>query len=73
MSESDPDALADELEQQADDMARQSERLEGETKDVAQDWERKRADASVPGAPPPAQDEGGEPPTGAPSGKGDDG
>jgi len=73
MSETDPDALADELEQKADDMQRASERLEGETKDVAQDWQRKREDESVPGAPPTTQDESGEPPTGAPSGKGDDG
>lgn len=69
----DPQGLADELEQKADDMEQASHRLERETKEVAQDWERKRADDSVPGAPPRSEDEEGEPPTGAPSGKGDDG
>ena len=57
MAEKDPDALADELEQKADDMQRQSEELERETEDVAQDWKRKRADESVPGAPPPTDQE----------------
>jgi hypothetical protein len=72
MPETDPEGLADKLEQKADDMERASERLERETDDVAQDWERKRADDSVPGAPPRSEDEQDEPPTGAPSGKGED-
>lgn len=72
MAETDPHRLADELEQQAGDMERASERLERETKAVAQDWERKRADDNVPGAPPPSKEEPDEPPTGAPSGKGGD-
>jgi hypothetical protein len=72
MAETDPEGLAEELEEKADDMEAASDRLERETEDVAQDWERKRADASVPGAPPPSEEEQDEPPTGAPSGKGDD-
>lgn len=72
MVETDPEGLADELEQKADDMEQASERLESETEDVAQDWERKRADDKVPGAPPRSEDERDDPPAGAPSGKGGD-
>lgn len=76
MSETDPGGLADHLEDEADELERRSEKLEHETEDVAQEWESKRSDPNVPGAPAPPQDEdereGGRPPTGAPSGKGDD-
>jgi len=53
MSERDPDKLADELEQEASRMQEQSEHLRGEIHEAREDWERKRADAGVPGAPPP--------------------
>jgi hypothetical protein len=72
MVEKDPGKLADHLEGEADDLEHRSEKLEEQTKDVAQDWERKRSDPSVPGAQPRAEDEEDAPPTGAPSGKGDD-
>jgi hypothetical protein len=72
MAEKDPDKLADELEDEADELERRSQKLKEETEDVAQDWERKRSDEGVPGAPPPPDEEGDVPPTGAPSGKGDD-
>ena len=72
MAETDPGKLADHLEDEADDLEQRSEKLEQQTKDVAQEWERKRSDQSVPGAPPRAEDEEEAPPTGAPSGKGDE-
>lgn len=57
MVEKDPDKLADELEEEADELEERSKKLEDETEDVAQDWERKRTDDNVPGAPPPEGDE----------------
>lgn len=69
MAETDPDKLADHLEEEADDLESRSQKLEQETEETAQEWERKRSDPSVPGAPaPPEEDDA--PPTGAPSGKG---
>jgi hypothetical protein len=50
---------ADELEKQADDMEDRSERLEDEIDDARDDWESKKADSGVPGAPPDADDVGG--------------
>jgi len=72
MAEKDPGKLADHLEEEADDLEQRSEKLKEQTKDVAQEWERKRSDPNVPGAQPRAEDEQDAPPTGAPSGKGDD-
>jgi DNA-binding ferritin-like protein len=73
MAETDPEELADQLEKEADELAQRSEKLGEQTDDVAQDWQRKRSDPNVPGAQPPAEDEGGAPPTGAPTGKDDEG
>ena len=72
MAEKDPDKLADDLEEEADELEQRSQKLEEKTEDVAQDWERKRSDSNVPGAQPRAEDEEDAPPTGAPSGKGDE-
>jgi phage shock protein A len=60
---SEHDQQADRLERELDDMEHQSERLEDEIAQTRSDWERKQADASVPGAvderpsqgPPPEQ------------------
>jgi hypothetical protein len=41
------------LEREADDMQARSERLGEEISDVREDWERKKADDSVPGAQNP--------------------
>jgi hypothetical protein len=76
MTETDPGELADHFEDEADDLEQRSKKLKERTEDVEQDWERKRSDEGVPGAPPPVGDEESdededEPPTGAPSGKGD--
>jgi TolA-binding protein len=57
MSERDPDKLADELEQGADQMQDRSQELEGDIEGVRQDWERKRADESIPGAQPLSSEE----------------
>jgi len=56
----DYDRLADELGDDADRLAKENERLEEEIGDVRQDWERKRTDERIPGAPPPqdAESEG---------------
>jgi chaperonin cofactor prefoldin len=43
---------ADALERELDDMEDQGERLDEEIESTKADWERKRADDSVPGAPP---------------------
>lgn len=71
MVEKDPGKLADHLEEEADELEERSERLGEDTENAAKDWERKRADPNVPGAPAP-EGEDDAPPTGAPSGKGDE-
>lgn len=50
---------SDQLETELDDMERRSERLSEEISDVREDWENKRRDESIPGAPTP---ESGLPP-----------
>ena len=72
MVEKDPGKLADRLEEEADDLKERSEKLGEDTEDAAKDWERKRADPNVPGAPAPEGEGEDAPPTGAPSGKGDE-
>jgi predicted nucleic acid-binding Zn-ribbon protein len=57
MAETDPDRMADELEQEADELKRRSEELEEQTENVSREWERKRSDPNVPGAPPPDDSE----------------
>jgi hypothetical protein len=58
MEETDHDALADQLEAEAGKLQQHSDELGDEVKDTREDWERKRADAGVPGAPPKTGDEG---------------
>jgi hypothetical protein len=48
----DYDRLADRLDDDADRLERENEQLEEQIGGVRQDWERKRADERVPGAPP---------------------
>jgi hypothetical protein len=48
----DYDGLADELDREADRLADHSEQLGEQIGEVREDWERKRADGAVPGAPP---------------------
>jgi uncharacterized protein YukE len=47
------DKLADQMKQEGDEMERRSAELGDEISDVRDDWQRKRADEGVPGAPPP--------------------
>jgi hypothetical protein len=56
----DHEQLADEMEQEGDRMEQRSAELGDEIADVRDDWERKRSDEGVPGAPPPEGDESGE-------------
>ncbi len=53
------DKLADQMKQEGDEMEQRSADLGNEISDVRDDWERKRADEGVPGAPPP-EGEGSE-------------
>jgi hypothetical protein len=48
--------LADELEQESDRLERRSDELGDEISDTRDDWQRKRNDDGVPGAPPPEGD-----------------
>ena len=45
-----------EPEREVEDMEERSERLEDQIDDTREDWERKKRDSSVPGAP--AEDDG---------------
>jgi hypothetical protein len=55
--------LADRLDQEAQEMDRRNEQLGDQAAQVREDWERKRADPNVPGAPSPEESspEGGSP------------
>jgi hypothetical protein len=56
MPDEDPNKLADQLEDEADKLAAEGDRLEGRAQEVRQDWQRKRADPGVPGANPDAEE-----------------
>jgi hypothetical protein len=45
-------SLTEQPERELDEMQERSDRLEREIADVREDWERKKGDSSVPGAPP---------------------
>jgi len=63
MDERDPQELAGELEQEGEKLESHSSELEDRVKEARQDWQRKRADESVPGALPPRDEDGeGKPP-----------
>lgn len=47
------DKLADQMEQEGEQMEQRSAELGDEISDVRDDWQRKRADEGVPGAVPP--------------------
>jgi hypothetical protein len=72
MAETDPEKLADHLEDEADELERRNEELGKKADDVAQEWEAKRSDPGVPGAPAPTGEQEGASPTGSPSGKDDE-
>ena len=66
-------SLTEQPEREVDEMQERSDRLEQEIDDAREDWERKKADPSVPGADgdPERAAEGPQPETNYPS-KGDD-
>jgi hypothetical protein len=49
-----------EYEQQADELEERSQKLGEEIADVREDWERKKADDSVPGAQAPETEQADE-------------
>ena len=53
---------AKDLESELDEMEERSDRLESEIDDAREDWEHKKSDSGVPGAPPDPDDEGGPQP-----------
>jgi hypothetical protein len=65
----DHEQAAERLEREADDLQRKSDRLGDEIADVKQDWEAKRQDESIAGAPAP---ESGLPPEANYTTRGDD-
>jgi hypothetical protein len=52
MAESDPHELADQLNQEHARLQKEIERLGDEVSSAREDWEHKRSDTAVPGAPP---------------------
>lgn len=60
MAQEDPDKLADELGRDADRLQEGADELGRQVDQTRQDWERKRRDEGVPGAPPPSEEEAGE-------------
>ena len=64
MAETDPEKLADHLEDEADELEQRNQELGGKADDVAQEWEAKRSDPGVPGAPAPTEEEESEPSSG---------
>jgi hypothetical protein len=65
--------LTENPERELDEMQERSDRLEDEIGAVREDWERKKADSSIPGAAgdPERAEEGPQPETNYPS-KGDE-
>jgi len=53
MEKRDADRLADELEHEAEELEERSRQLGDRAEEVREQWERKRGDPNVPGAPPP--------------------
>jgi hypothetical protein len=53
----DHEGLANELEREADALKRENEKLSQDIADAKDDWQSKRNDPSVPGAPAPPERE----------------
>ena len=52
VTDEDPKRLARALERETEELEGQSAELEARIEETRQDWERKRGDENVPGAPP---------------------
>ena len=50
------DKLADQMEREGDQVEQRAAELGDQISDVRDDWQRKRSDEGVPGAPPPKGD-----------------
>lgn len=61
MAERDPHELSEALERQADELERQAQEVKDAVNETREDWERKRRDENVPGAPPPQRSEADDP------------
>lgn len=57
MAEQDPQELSEQLKRETDELERHNSEVKDAVDGTREDWEHKRRDGSVPGAPPP---EGGE-------------
>ncbi len=55
--ENDVEKVADRFEREADDLQRRSEQVGEHIETTRQEWQRKRGDASVPGAVPEESDQ----------------
>jgi hypothetical protein len=56
----DHEGLANELERETEALKREGDKLDQEIADTRTEWEAKRNDPSIPGAPPPPAKEAGE-------------
>lgn len=56
----DHEQLSDRLEREAERLEQESENLDQEIRDARADWQAKRQDPKVPGAVPPAEDQGSD-------------
>jgi uncharacterized protein YukE len=54
---SDFEAVEREMDEKAEEMEEREEELEEGIQKVSDEWERNRKDSSVPGAPPPEDEE----------------
>ena len=61
MTPEDPGRLADEFDQQADQLEQHGREVQERIEDTRHEWESKRADEGVPGANPPPQPSADEP------------
>ena len=57
MTERDPEQLSRDLEREADALERRGQEVKDTVEETRGDWERKRQDDGVPGAPPPDEGE----------------
>jgi hypothetical protein len=53
MTERDPHELSEDLEREADGLEQHGQEVKDAVDETRADWERKRRDDGVPGAPPP--------------------
>ena len=61
MAEHDPEKLANALERESKELDRESQELKARIEKTSDDWERKRADDTIPGAPPPEENQSDDP------------